>query len=541
MQGSVNKEINYAKEYHEETKHSEISIQLSRHYLDWNNKPLSFKIYSSLPSISLPKDFQQPTDDALTCIGKTKTTRGKTAIEIKKLAEILFYSAAITRVFKFDYGTYYMRAASATGALYPIELYVICQDLPGLKAGVYHFCPGDFTLTELRSGDYRANLARATSDSNNITRSPITIAFTSFAWRNAWKYQSRSYRHWFWDSGVIAANLLATSSSINCSVDLILGFVDEAVNYLLRIDDKQEAAIVLAPLAGNSAIDSVPLFKEGQDSSIPEIIPLSRNEVDYPEIWKIHKASYLHTKEEVEDWVRTAATHLKQTSSNKAENLHLKPLSFETAPHESSIGETILLRGSSRKFSRQPISFKQLSNVLHYSTRGVPLDILENKNRNNHNDSNVDIYFIANDVEGLDVGSYFFDRYNESIQQLKSTVSRDISGYLCLGQLLFSDASVVLFLMSDLNKVLHNLGNRGYRVSQFEAGVIAGKIYLSAYAQKLGASGSTFFDDAVTEFFSPHAADKSTMIAVGVGIPGYRSRPGKALPTVLTRTEMLRR
>ena len=52
-----------------------------------------------------------------------------------------------------------MRAASATGALYPIELYVICQDMPGLKAGVYHFCPGDFTLTELRSGDYRANLA----------------------------------------------------------------------------------------------------------------------------------------------------------------------------------------------------------------------------------------------------------------------------------------------------------------------------------------------------------------------------------------------
>ena len=159
MQKPVNKEINYAKEYHEETKHSEISIQLSRHYLEWNNKPLPFKIYSRLPSISLPKDFPQPTEGALTCIGKTKKTRGKTVLEIKNLAEILFFAAGITRVLKLDYGTYYMRAASATGALYPIELYVICQDMPGLKAGVYHFCPGDFTLTELRSGDYRANLA----------------------------------------------------------------------------------------------------------------------------------------------------------------------------------------------------------------------------------------------------------------------------------------------------------------------------------------------------------------------------------------------
>lgn len=116
------------------------------------------------------------------------------------LAEILFFAAGITRVLKLDYGTSYMRAASATGALYPIELYVICQDIPGLKAGVYHFCPGDFTLAEVRGGDYRANLARAAGENDNVMRSPITIAFTSLAWRNAWKYQSRSYRHWFWDS-----------------------------------------------------------------------------------------------------------------------------------------------------------------------------------------------------------------------------------------------------------------------------------------------------------------------------------------------------
>ena len=110
MQKPVNKEINYAKQYHEETKHSEISIQLSRHYLDWNNKPLPFKIYSSLPSLPLPNDFPQPTEGALTCIGKTKTTRGKTVIEIKNLAEILFFAAGITRVLKLDYGTYNMHA-----------------------------------------------------------------------------------------------------------------------------------------------------------------------------------------------------------------------------------------------------------------------------------------------------------------------------------------------------------------------------------------------------------------------------------------------
>ncbi|MDP9015440.1 MAG: nitroreductase family protein, partial [Thermoproteota archaeon] len=114
-----------------------------------------------------------------------------------------------------------------------------------------------------------------------------------------------------------------------------------------------------------------------------------------------------------------------------------------------------------------------------------------------------------------------------------------ISGYLCLGQTLFSDASVVFFLMTDLQSVLGSLGNRGYRSSQFEAGVIAGKIYLAAYALGIGASGSTFFDDAVTEFFSPHSAKKSTMVAVGVGVPAYSAKPGKILPARLSKEQLL--
>ena len=51
------------------------------------------------------------------------------------------------------------------------------------------------------------------------------------------------------------------------------------------------------------------------------------------------------------------------------------------------------------------------------------------------------------------------------------------------------------------------------------------KIYLAAYAQRLGASGLTFFDDDVTEFFSPDAAGKSVMFLVAVGKPARRKKP----------------
>ncbi len=60
-------------------------------------------------------------------------------------------------------------------------------------------------------------------------------------------------------------------------------------------------------------------------------------------------------------------------------------------------------------------------------------------------------------------------------------------------QPLFGDASVVFYLMTNLKSVMSALGNRGYKAAQFEAGVIAGKVYLSAYSLSMGASGSTFY------------------------------------------------
>lgn len=547
----MNSETKYAKEYHEETKHSEISIQRSPHYLDWNTKPLPFKIYSnsSVLLVPLPTDFSQPSLGALTSIGKNRPLEGKNVEpDIKDVAELLFFSAGITRELKLGHDTYYMRAASATGALYPIELYVICQDLPGLRAGVYHFGPADFSLAKLRSGDYRTDLADVAGNDSDIARSPFTIAFTSIAWRNSWKYQARSYRHWFWDSGVIAANLIATAISVGFNPILKMGFIDDAVNLLLRLDDMKEAAIILAPIGMASATDPINEVKGIDALSIPKIVPISRaSESDYPEIWRLHRASYLHNKEEVRSWSSRSSIALNQIPKDKVSVVRhvefIKPTISLT--NGSSLGETILLRGSTRKFSRRPISITQLSNILHYSTRGVPLDFLKGRsntsddNNGNNTNSTIDTYLIANDVEGLQTGAYFFDRYEETLEKLERRASRNLSAYLCLGQSLFGDASVVFFLMADLNIILHVLGNRGYRASQFEAGVIAGKIYLASYAQKIGASGSTFFDDAVSELFSPHAANKSAMIAIGVGVPDYQARPGKILAGRLNRSQFL--
>ncbi len=576
---TVNNEIRYAIDYHEATKHSEASLMTSRHYLDFNNKPIPFKIYLELPSITLPISFPTPEVNALSCISgmisqrshhdtngfttTTKTSRNSNnssntpELDAENLAEILFFSAGITREMKYPYGNYYMRAASATGALYPIELYVVCDDISSdLVAGVYHFSPADFSLTQVRKGTFKRYLAAA-ANNQDIANSAITVVFTSFAWRNAWKYQARSYRHWFWDSGVIAANLLATTYAIRLPTRIITGFLDDNVSQLLCLEDQREAAIAMAAIGSGSSKDIIaPSQQENEVDRlsflpIPKIRALSkRGEINYPEIWELNQASKLTSKQEIEGWISnahrhhqllSAASHRSQDRGTDSDNIIITPNELEEGIKNShSLKETILWRGSSRRFARSNISLSNLKTILYNSSRGVPMDIFRDGN------SLLDIYFIANGVDGLTPGAYFYNRNgsatssNTSIEKIREIASsRNISSYLCLGQSLFRDASVVFFLMTDLQAVLRSLGNRGYRASQFEAGIIAGKIYLAAYALGIGASGSTFFDDAVTEAFSPHASNKSTMIAVGVGIPAYKANPGKILPARISKQELL--
>jgi hypothetical protein len=73
--------------------------------------------------------------------------------------------------------------------------------------------------------------------------------------------------------------------------------------------------------------------------------------------------------------------------------------------------------------------------------------------------------------------------------------------------------------MTDLEHGLAALGNRAYRDAHLEAGLHAGRAYLAAYALGRGATGLTFYDDDTTNFFAPHAAGKSPLLMVAIGVP----------------------
>ena len=500
--------------YHDGTKHSPWSVRNNLHVLDWANRPLPFKIYPTIEPLPLPRDVPQTGVAALSAIAESVLSSSTSSVPgLQDLARILYFSAGITKQREHSGGVIYFRAAACTGALYEIELYVVSGDLPGLDAGVYHFNPADVALRLLRKGDFRGNLALATAMEPAVASAPATIICTGTYWRNAWKYQARTYRHFGWDSGTLLANMMAVSAASGLPAEVVLGFVDDEVNRLLDLDTRREVSWCLVPI-GRTAESSLPSPREAPALGL-ETIPLSQREVEYPAMFEMHEASSLESEEEVAQWRRRRPIFPSSALAGEAVRLH--PLPSLEQPKDT-IERVILRRGSTRTFdSTASITLAQLSAILGWATRGLSADSLKPPGAQLN-----DLYLIVHSVQTLKAGSYFFRRERKSLELLKEGEFRAEAYHLGLEQELPADACVDIFFLADLKLILEEYGNRGYRAVQSEAGVIGGRMYLAAYAQGLGATGLTFFDDDVINFFSPHATGKAAIFLVAIGKPMRR-------------------
>src|SRR6266508_3838239 len=181
-----------------------------------------------------------------------------------------------------------------------------------------------------------------------------------------------------------------------------------------------------------------------------------------------------------------------------------------------TIEAVILRRGSTRRFARNPIPRGALRWAMATAARPVPGDFVPPRA------TLLEHLVAVHAVQALTPGTF---RWSEGdFQLLRAGAERRRTHALCLGQDLCGDSAATVFHCARLEPILQTLGARGYRAAQLEGGVAAERLQLAAFAIGFGASGVTFLDDDVSAFFGTRAAP---MLAVAVGVPAYRARPGK--------------
>ncbi len=508
-----------ARDYHERTKHSPESVRRDGFELDWDNKPRDHKVYEDVPSRPLPRSLRPSLTPTVRAIAepradpRTGEERPVPEVDLDALTQCCYLSAGVTKAVRRGGREHLFRAAACTGALYHVDLYAVCGPVDGLDAGVYHFDPTTLSMDVLREGDYRGVLAEAAGGHAGVAEAPVTFVATSTWWRNAWKYRERTYRHAFWDSGTVLANLLAVAHALDLPAEIVTGFADRRVADLVGVDSEHEAPLELVPVGDDSPVPDAPAVAPID----PDTRPLSPDEREYEAIQAAYAASTLAGGDDAREWRDGRPTDPVGTREpGDGERVELDPVGDDRAA-KTPLYPTVRRRGSCREYERDTLSFRKVSTVLDRATRGVPSDVTDPDGPALQYG---DCYLVVNGVEGVPPGTYHYHPDEVALERLRRGEFREEAGHLALGQALGADAAVCAFFLTDLDAVTAAFGDRGYRVAQLEAAVTAGRLYLAAYAHRdLGATGLTFYDDEATGFFGPRAAGQTPTFLWTLGRP----------------------
>ncbi|QJB56094.1 SagB/ThcOx family dehydrogenase [Pseudodesulfovibrio sp. zrk46] len=466
--------------YHLDTSHQRGKI--SGRTLNREEYPVPFKLYRSPKPFHLAHDLRLPN----TSLGKSldKHPLPKKPNMPGILAAICNLTAGISQVRRHhDGNVFHFRTVASAGALYPAEFYIALQNVSGMTDGLYHYCPLEHTLTQLRSG----YVFGALSGTAPIVRFYLTSIFH----RSAWKYGPRAYRYCLLDTGHMAENLLHAARIHGMPARIDYDFKDNAVNRFLAVDPDQEGCFAVIHSLGCSSQTDV-------DDTVPPLtgdLPLfsrAAPTAEPPEgLMTAHKAT--------SSFARCPAP--REASSS----LQSTPLPAPAL--EGSVTTAIMKRRSSRNFIPIKANTKNLVDIISYLCHDTPPIC----------SSALQVGFIASPNSGLTPGYHLIDRDNKSTMLMKSGDLMAASARVCLDQSWLQNAALHIVFTADLHALNNQCGPRAYRYAHLEAGRLGQRLYLAATSKNLGACGiGAFFDYEAAELLSlPFGNSLLYLVAVG--------------------------
>jgi SagB-type dehydrogenase family enzyme len=228
--------------YQQETKYA--PDRMPGHRLDWTVKPAIYKEYPEAERFELPPfELNQPLSLDM-AIKQRKSIRNFQAKQLSqgRLSYLLWASTGIQRIEE----KYEFRTAPSAGALYPIETYIIVNNVKKLEAGVYHYSVKSHELELIKHGDFRQAITMAALGQDMCASAAAVFVWTSIFERCKWKYGQRAYRYIYLDAGHIAENLALSAVSLNLGSCEIGALYDDHVNAILGIDGTEESTICMA-------------------------------------------------------------------------------------------------------------------------------------------------------------------------------------------------------------------------------------------------------------------------------------------------------
>jgi len=131
------------------------------------------------------------------------------------------------------------RTAPSAGALYPLEVYLLAGEISHLPAGIYHYAPGEHTLTLTIEGDQRQALYEAALSQSAVKDAAAIIIITAVYERTMVKYGERGKQYVHMEVGCAAQNIYFQAVALDLGTIFIGAFHDDQVKRLLRLGEDE--------------------------------------------------------------------------------------------------------------------------------------------------------------------------------------------------------------------------------------------------------------------------------------------------------------
>jgi len=475
-----------AQHYHQRTKYDPQTLATKSRTLDFSRQPVPFKDYRLGTSYDLVGYLQN------------ESSQDPRVMQWQRLSRILLYSYGLTGRVSYPGQPFYLRAAPSAGGLYPAEVYLISRGTPILPAGLYNYQVRSHSLVHFWENDVWSALQDACFWHPVLDSTQLAIVVTAVFFRSAWRYEDRAYRRICLDTGHLLGNIELACALNDYRPHLIGGFVDQAMNQLLYLDEEQEGTLAVVPLAD--------LLDVQQNLPPAQTALASMVETTYPEILDGELLQYFHQATQIQGVEPPASV---VSSANDQVDKYNFPFCLKvptaTTPiswnQPDSLQQTFLKRRSTRRYTGQPLTLEELQALLDFTYQPQHYIDQDFDSSPDYFDlSLIETFVAVSSVTGLEEGCYYYAPKAQELRQIRFKNFRRELHYLCLQQDLGRDAAAVVFHTADLQNAVSRYGDRAYRYLHMDAGHLGQKLNLAAIYLNLGVSGiGGFFDDYVNE------------------------------------------
>lgn len=231
----------YGRQFQDRSKY--VRDRMEPHFLDWDRQPEVYKDYPGSPETGLPPPAFPDGIDLKEVVSRRRSVRAfsKRPVTLAQLSTMLWASAGITRRAA---GSEY-RAAPSAGALYPVETYLVANNVEGVEPGLYHYPVKRHVLEQLRKGELGSAAAEAALDQNMASEAAVDFIWTAIFERSVWKYRQRAFRYVYLDCGHIAGQLALAAVALGLGSCNIAAIYDGEMNGLLGVDGDEESVLYM--------------------------------------------------------------------------------------------------------------------------------------------------------------------------------------------------------------------------------------------------------------------------------------------------------